>query len=60
MQEWEGFAVAKSSCNQRMAYFNILFNFKDFCSSVTVAEYEIEHKQINFLFAWSERIPFGV
>ena len=26
-QEWEGFAIAKSSCNQRRAFLNILFNF---------------------------------
>ena len=28
VQEWEDFAIiAKSTCNQRMAYFNILFNY---------------------------------
>ena len=28
VQKWEGFAIiAKSTCNQRMAYFNKLFNY---------------------------------
>ena len=44
VQEWEGFAIiVKSTCNQRMAYFNILFNYlnKILISSFLEIDFEI-------------------
>ena len=40
-QEWEGFAIAKSSCNQRMAYFDILSNFLNTIITINITSLTI-------------------
>ena len=47
-QEWEGFAIAKSLCNQIMAYFNILFNFLNY-KIITINITSNSHNCVNFI-----------
>ena len=47
-QEWEGFAIAKSSCNQIMDFLNILFNFLNY-KIITINITSNSHNCVNFI-----------